>query len=207
MVKSKAISKQKAIELIADLLFEGKKRNEIVQLFAKSYKISQSNVDKYIKPAKVIVAERIKAQEEHTRALIKETREAVVKRLGLDFETVLSQYHKLAFFNIKNIYTVDGGMKNIHDMEDADAVAISGIESYDEKEPESGMVLGTTRKVKISEKKAALDSICKILGYEAPTKVANVDADGNTPPTIVLNIPAGMIVELPSNTEGEADQQ
>ncbi len=170
MKKKCAISKQKGVEIIADMLFAGVKRKEVVHEFAEKYKISESLVDKWIKVAKVTVAERIKEQEDYTRSKIKETRDEVINRLGLDFESVMAQYKKLAFFNIKTIFTVDGGMKNVHEMDDDSAAAISGIESYDEKEPESGMILGTVRKIKISEKKAALDSIRDALGYKSPTQ-------------------------------------
>jgi hypothetical protein len=61
-------------------------------------------------------------------------------------------------------------LKDTTDWDDDSAAAIAGLESYDEKEPDSGMVLGTVRKIKISDKRAALDSLCKVLGFNAPEK-------------------------------------
>jgi len=191
MAKKSTISKQKGVLLVADELFKGVKGSDIVRDFAEKYGLSTSAIDKWVKAARPIVAERNKEAEAVTRAQIKETREAMVKRLGLDEEAMLAEYKKLAFFNIKDIFTVDGGMKNIHEIEDDAAAAISGIENFDEKEPESGMVLGTVRKIKLSDKRAALDSIRDFLGYKAVTKVANTDPDGNALPA---NQPATIII-------------
>lgn len=169
--KKRKISKQKGVELCADFMFSGQPTKEIVRNLTENYGLSRSAVEKWIKAARPIVenrqreAERIAAIE--NEAAIKES----TKKLNLSRERVLEEYAKLAFFDIRKIFTVDGGLLPIKDIDDDSAAAIAGLESYDEKEPDSGMVLGTVRKVKIAEKKAALDSICKVLGYNAPDKL------------------------------------
>lgn len=168
--KTRKISKQKGVELCADLLFSGEATKEIVRKLTESYGISRSAIEKWMKCARPIVEER---QEEANRIMARENEAAIIesaKRLNLSRERVLEEYSKLAFFNIKTLFKVDGGMKNIHDIEDENTAAIAGIESYDEKEPESGMILGTLKKIKLSEKRAALDSICRVLGYNSPDK-------------------------------------
>lgn len=180
MSSKRKISKAEGIKLAADELFNGAAPYDIVRSFAKKYGLSLSAIEKWVKAAKIIDKERREAAEVATRQKIKETREEIVTRLGLSLEDVLTEYKKVAFFDIRKLYTVDGGLKSIHDLDDVSVGAIGGVESYDVKEPDSGMILGTTQKVKIVNKVTALDSISKILGYNAPTKVADTDTEGNS---------------------------
>lgn len=110
---------------------------------------------------------------------IQEVREKDANDAGITRHMVISEYAKLAFFDIRKVLNVDGGLKDTTEWDDDSAAAIAGLESYDEKERESGMVLGTVRKIKVSDKRAALDSLCKVLGFNAPTKVAATNKDGD----------------------------
>lgn len=101
---------------------------------------------------------------------IQKARQKTAEKLEISRERIINEYSKLAFFDIRKVLTVDGGLKKSNDWDDDSAAAIAGLESYDEKEPDSGIVLGTVRKIKISDKRAALDSLCKVLGYNAPEK-------------------------------------
>lgn len=176
--KIRKISKAKGVELCADLLYSGEATKEIVRNLTESYGISRSSVEKYMKAARPIVEER---QKEAERIRAREDEEAIIqsaKRLNLSRERILEEYAKLAFFDIRKIFTVDGGLMPIKDIDDLSAAAIGGIESYDEKEPESGLVLGTVKKVKISDKRGALDSLCRVLGYNAVERKEITGKDG-----------------------------
>ncbi len=190
--KLKRITKQKGVILIADLLFTGAERKVIVQKFTNAYGLSVSAVDKWIKCAHVIVNKRMEEEEEAKRAAMKETNDEMVKRLGLEKENVLSELKKIAFFDIRKVYTVDGGLKNITDLDEESAGALAGVESYDEKLQGGEETIGTTSKVKVWDKRAALDSICKILGYNAPDKIAPTDAEGNN----VASLPTSDLLTL-----------
>jgi len=179
MAVKRKISKAEGIKLAADGLYGGAAPYDIVRKFAKKYGLSISAMEKWVKAAKIIDKERREIEEEAKRKSIKQTTEEVVKELGLGLKEVLNEYKKIAFHDIRKIYTVDGGLKSIHDIDEDSAAAIAGIETYDDKMKETGEILGTTKKVKLTNKVAALDSISKILGYNAPTKVANTDKDGN----------------------------
>ncbi|HXS55741.1 MAG TPA: terminase small subunit [Hanamia sp.] len=177
--KKNKISKQKGVELCADFMYTGQKTNEIVRSLTESYGISRSAVEKWMKAARPVVEER---QKEAERIMAIENEVAIresASRLNLSRERILEEYAKLAFFDIRKIFTVDGGLMSIKDIDDESAAAISGIESYDEKVPDTQIVLGTMRKIKIAEKKGALDSLCKVLGYNLPEKIAQTDKDGN----------------------------
>lgn len=163
--KKSKISRIKAIENIADLLLEGKTRREIVQTFTENYKCSTSSVDKWIKAAAPLVSMRQKEAEvirqRETEAIITES----AKRLNITRERVLEEYAKIAFLDIRKLFTVDGGLMPIKDIDDESAGALAGIDTQDVYEGE--LYIGTMKKIKIEGKRAALDSICKMLGYNA----------------------------------------
>lgn len=80
-------------------------------------------------------------------------------RLGITAERVLEEYARIAFADLRHIveWSKDGGLvvKAPNDLTDADAAAISEIVA--------GAAAGTYR-VKLYDKKAALDAIARHLG-------------------------------------------
>lgn len=168
--KSK-ISGSKGIEICADLLFSGKRFGEIVAHCTEKYSVSESCVGKWIKKARPMVSERQAVVKSAIESELKQAGAEIAKELGLDLKSILAEYKKIGFYDIRKAFTVDGGLKPIRDMDDSTAGAIAGIESYDEKARETGEVLGTIRKIKLPEKKGALDSIVKILGYTPANSV------------------------------------
>lgn len=131
-----------------------------------------------------------------------------LRAAGISKDRIVQEYAKIAFFDIRTILTVDGGLKPTNDWDDDAAAVINSLESFDEKEPESGMVLGTVRKVKLSSKQAALDSLCRVLGYNAPTKTAQTTKSGDdvVPPPLVdyskLSIDELLILKKLSHKSG-----
>lgn len=185
MAKEGTISKQQRIELCADLLYAGKSRADIVQSFTKTYNVSPSAVDKWLKAARPIVEQR---QKEANAVRMREDailQAETAKRLNISRERVLEEYAKIAFFDIREIYNETGGLKPIKELSDEAAAALGGVETFAEKG--AGEELGTTQKVKIWDKRAALDSICKVMGYNAPPR-APVDEIGETvePQTVIM---------------------
>lgn len=168
--KSK-IRMQKGIEICADLLFSGQSRKEIIQTLTESYNVCTSSIDKWIAAARPLLVERqnrasaIK-QEEEDQA----TRQAA-KKLNITREWVIEQYYKLANFDPRKAFTVDGGYKGIHDLPDDVAAAITGIEAISAPEDEGGEKQGVVIKLKLSSRKEALDSLSKIMGYTIPPKI------------------------------------
>lgn len=186
MEKLSKISKVKGVEICADFLYAGKSRKEILQHIAENYKASEKTVDNWLKEARPLVAERQAAAYAERDRVDKVEAEALAKKLNLSRERILEEYAKIGFADVRQILTVDGGMKQTCEWDEDTAGAIAGIESYDEKSRE-GEVFGKVRKVKMWDKKAALDSICKVLGYNAPEK-AQVDhtSNGQTLSTTVI---------------------
>lgn len=116
------------------------------------------------------------------------------KKTEITRERVLQEYAKLAFFDPRKLFDEDGNPKKITELDDDTAGAIAGLEvnsmqikgeaavkdaDADEDEPpEQRDVLSVVRKYKISDKRAALDSIAKHLGMFAPIKHEVTGKDG-----------------------------
>lgn len=167
----RTISKGKGVEICADLMFLGTKSKEILRQVTETYGVSESSVEKWMKAARPIVAERQAIVKEGIAIELKAQAAEIAKELGLDLRSILAEYKKIAYFDIRKAFTVDGGLMPVRDLDDDTAGAIAGIESYDEKARDTGEVLGTIRKIKVSDKKGGLDSIVKILGYNASNAI------------------------------------
>ena len=98
--------------------------------------------------------------------------------IDVDARRIAEEYKKIAFFNIKEIYNVDGGMKQIQDISDDTASAIISIESLDQLGP-AGENYGTLKKIKLNDKIQSLDKLAKMLGLDGVSKTAITDAAGN----------------------------
>jgi len=103
-------------------------------------------------------------QEPEVNEYIQKLREEYALKSGINKESVLNEYRKIAFSDVRKLLTVDGGLKSIDDIDDETAGAIAGIESFDEIERESGEKLGTNRKIKLHDKLRALEALSKHLG-------------------------------------------
>lgn len=103
---------------------------------------------------------------------ISEKQAALSKKADITVERVLAEYAKIGFFDIRKAFDDEGKMKPIHELDDDTAGGIAGIEVYEEIESvgEETFKAGQTKKIKISDKRSALDSICKVLGFNAPDK-------------------------------------
>lgn len=178
--KKCALSKAKGVQMIADELFAGKERRDILEYFITTYKLSRSAFDKWLKDARILAHKRMADNEAEKKQLLKETTEALVKRLGLTQEAILTEYRKVAFFDIRKLHDEDGAIIAIKDLDNDTAGGIAGIEAFDVEA--GGQTVGTTKKIKLSDKVRALDSIRDMLGYAAPKKTAQTDAAGNDVP-------------------------
>lgn len=100
-------------------------------------------------------------------------------------DSLILELQKIAFSDIRELYNADNNLKNITDFSDRVAATVSSIE-VDELYEGSGKErtrIGFTRKVKLANKIAAIERLCRMLGFDAPTKVAptNVAGEDITP--------------------------
>jgi len=104
---------------------------------------------------------------------IKAKTQKVLDKMEITQEKVMREYARLAFSDLRQYYNEDGSLKNIHDISDDAAAALAGLESdelWETDEDGAKKPVGVTRKIKIWGKREALDSICKVKGWNAPEK-------------------------------------
>lgn len=120
---------------------------------------------------------------------IDEVRAADAARFAVTRERVLAEYAKLAFTDPRRFYREDGSLKHPTELDDATAAAMVQFEVEEEyigDEPDTEMegqphggalkrqhartlAIGRIAKVKWSDKKSALDSIVKLMGWAKET--------------------------------------
>lgn len=108
------------------------------------------------------------------QARIAELRQEMGRAFNITRERIAQEYARIAFFDIRKIHTVDGAIKPVTDFDADEAAAIAGIEVYEEKlksdDADEEIIIGRTKKIKVTDKRGALDSLCKLMGYNEPEK-------------------------------------
>lgn len=96
---------------------------------------------------------------------IKELQALALKRHQVTIDRVVAEYAKLAFLDIRKAFGDDGDLKPIQEIDDDTAAAIAGIESEEvfEGAGRDRERVGTLKKIKLADKKGALDSLAKYL--------------------------------------------
>lgn len=97
----------------------------------------------------------------------------IQKRTEITQDKVLKELAKIAFGDIRKLYTENGALRNIIDLEDDIAGAISGVETFEEYEGRGldREYIGDTKKVKMLDKTKALELIGKHLGMFKDTNI------------------------------------
>lgn len=131
------------------------------------------------KTAKVQASQMLAIEE--NELYLNKLREDYSLKYGINKDRVLNEYRKIAFSDVRNILTIDGGLRSVDDLDDDTAGAIAGIESFEEFNRE-GEKLGTNRKIKLHDKLRALEALSKHLG------LFERDNSQRKPETPVLNV-------------------
>lgn len=97
---------------------------------------------------------------------VQQRRKVLQKGLEITQERVLNEYAKIAFFDIRKVYTDSNSLKAVKDFDEDSAAVVAGIEVFEEFSGygESREHIGNTMKVKLHNKVAALDALGKHLG-------------------------------------------
>lgn len=103
----------------------------------------------------------------HIQAALKARRDKAAAKFELSRDAVLDEYAKLAFADPRNFFREDGTLKRVTELDDRTAAALAHFEVLEEfaGSGEDRMQVGYTTKVKWADKKAALDSICRVMGW------------------------------------------
>lgn len=93
-------------------------------------------------------------------------RARISDRLEVTQERVVREFARLAFLDIRKAFNPDGTLKPVRDLDDDTAAAIAGleVESLYEGKGADREEVGRLHKVKLADKKGALDSLAKHLG-------------------------------------------
>lgn len=95
------------------------------------------------------------------------------KRTEITSDRVLKEIARIAFFDIRKIYDDNGNLKHISELDDDSAAVLIGMDHYTEMS--DGEEIGKTTKVKLADKKGALDSLGRHLGlFEKDNKQSNL---------------------------------
>lgn len=99
---------------------------------------------------------------------IAELRRALIAKHDITAESVLRQLSAIVHFDVRKLVNPDGSLRNLHDLDDATAAAIQGVDVYVEKsQHEDGSEVtdnAATVKYKVADKNTAIANAMKHLG-------------------------------------------
>ena len=84
------------------------------------------------------------------------------KRTEITQDKVLREFAKLAFFDPRKLFDADGKPLPIHQLDDDTAAVVAGLDVA--SVGNSDMGIGEVLKIKLADKKGALDSVARHLG-------------------------------------------
>lgn len=108
----------------------------------------------------------------HVQSCIQELQAKTSAKLEITREMVVAELAKIGFSNIRNYYDENNRLIPFAEMTESSAAAVASVE-VDElwgHTPDGRVQLGDTKKLKMHNKLAALDSLCRVLGFNAPEK-------------------------------------
>lgn len=108
---------------------------------------------------------------------IQESRNKTAAKLEVTRERVLAELAKMAFVDPRQFYDDAGGLKRITDLDEGTAAALAGFEVDEIKLDSDGPVIGMTKKVKWADKRAALESINRMMGWNQDKLKLQGDAE------------------------------
>lgn len=129
----------------------------------QAYKIAYPNCkkDETASAASSRLLSNVKVQEYITKE-----QEDRKKKVEITQQMVLEELAKIGFSDIRNLYNEYGALKNIKDIDNDTAKAISGIETFQEFDGrgDDREYIGDTKKVKMLDKTKALELLGRHLG-------------------------------------------
>jgi len=83
-------------------------------------------------------------------------------RTEITQDRVIKEVARLAFLDIRKAFNTDGTLKPLHEMDDDTAAALAGLDAIELRE--DGAAIGTLKKLKLSDKTAALTLLMRHMG-------------------------------------------
>lgn len=95
------------------------------------------------------------------------------ERTAITADRVLQELARLAFLDVRKAFTPEGSLKPIHELDDDTAAAVAGMDIMEFGNADGP--LGVVKKIKLSDKKGALELLMRHLGMN--TSPAQIDLD------------------------------
>lgn len=118
-----------------------------------------------------------------------ELKKKAAESFGITKQQLINELSKIAFFDIRSIYTENNSLKNVHEFDDKAAGAVAGIEAdeiWGFNDEGDRIVTGQTTKVKLNDKIKAIERVSRMLGFDEPikseTKVTGITINYNAQP-------------------------
>lgn len=129
----------------------------------RAYKVAypRCKKDETVNAASSRLLRNVKVQE-----YISEKQKEIEERTEITQDMIVKELAKIAFLDIRKLYTESGQLKNIADIDDKTVGAISSLETLEEYDGygEDREKIGDTQKVKLLDKTKALELLGKHLG-------------------------------------------
>ena len=97
-------------------------------------------------------------------ALVEKKMEPIIRKLDISKERTLNELGRLAFFDAAKLFAPDGSLKRIEDIDEDTRSVIAGIEVsdiWDSGDGEQRSIVGTLKKVKLTDRLSALDKLMR----------------------------------------------
>lgn len=97
------------------------------------------------------------------------------ERTEISADRVLLELSRLAFMDARKAFNKNGSLKPIHELDDDTAAAVAGMDitEFGSGDEQSGVV----KKIKLSDKKGALELIMRHLGMLTPAVQTDLDSE------------------------------
>ena len=127
---------------------------------------------------------------DNIQAYIDELLEDARNRNKITVDKIVNEYAKLAFFNPANVFSSDGTVRDIQELEDNVTAAIKSIKIKEDFRYEDGEQVfdGYTKEISFADKKAALDSLGKFLGMFVDKSKVEISGDSDKPLEIKIEL-------------------
>lgn len=114
---------------------------------------------------------------------ISEKQREIEKRTEVTQDMVIKELAKIAFLDIRKLYTENGQLKNVADIDSDTVGAISSLETLEEYEGygDDREKIGDTQKVKLLDKTKALELLGKHLGIFKEKVTIDGNVNTNNP--------------------------
>ena len=140
-------------------------------------------------------------QKKPVRLYLQKLMDKRAKRTEITQDRVVREYEKLAFFDPRKVFYDNGELKDVQDLDDDTAAAVTNF-SYKQSTCKLLGKIGRTQDVKFSDKKAALDSLARHLGM-FNDKISLGGQESN--PIVTENTNANVEVDLSILTDEQMD--